>query len=322
MALVAVAGMCFFFGIADQQLVNRIDSRAQQSPPDSDMFAQALEKVYQMNLSPAVSADGVTRPDLCDRMSAAGIAPNVGRPLPPSRRLKFAAAALMLAPMILGIYSWGMAASWADSAADSDEDWQMFGLVMQVNPGWRLNNLGLIHYDQEKYEEAILLLRAATELDSTDWNYSADLSQAYLKVGGYDAAEVALLDARARQAVHDPKSSMVKWLDKLARRIENARRGPIAAPPEGAVPEMAVPQPAEPQRRRRRRGRNRRDVSLTMATWLPGLAPMASNSKPLLDRPSRENQSVHAAVGWKACGSPFPRPIFFHRWRSTLDSLA
>jgi Zn-dependent protease with chaperone function len=79
-------------------LEKQADSAAKVHEGQAGTYARALEKLYQINLMPAViRAWFLSHPQLYDRLLAAGITPNYPRPRPPSRwRAKFAVAFLVL----------------------------------------------------------------------------------------------------------------------------------------------------------------------------------------------------------------------------------
>ena len=64
----------------------RADSCAAENAADQATYARALERIYQINLIPAVmSGRRRIHPHLYDRMLAAGVTPDYPRPLPPRR---------------------------------------------------------------------------------------------------------------------------------------------------------------------------------------------------------------------------------------------
>jgi hypothetical protein len=66
----------------------RADALAVTQTTSPGIYATALEKIYAVNLIPAVmpKRSRLTHPDLYDRMLSAGITPDYERPAPPSRR--------------------------------------------------------------------------------------------------------------------------------------------------------------------------------------------------------------------------------------------
>jgi len=60
----------------------RADAHAHLSIQDSRVYARALEKIGEANLSPAVTEEAGTHPHLYDRMVSAGFTPGYPRPAP------------------------------------------------------------------------------------------------------------------------------------------------------------------------------------------------------------------------------------------------
>jgi Zn-dependent protease with chaperone function len=79
-------------------LEKRADSAGQAHEGVAGTYARALEKLYQINLMPAVTRSlFLTHPHLYDRLLAVGITPDYPRPRPPSRwRAKIALAFMLL----------------------------------------------------------------------------------------------------------------------------------------------------------------------------------------------------------------------------------
>ena len=64
----------------------RADSCAAENAADQATYARALERIYQINLIPAVmSGRRRIHPHLYDRMLAVGVTPDYPRPMPPRR---------------------------------------------------------------------------------------------------------------------------------------------------------------------------------------------------------------------------------------------
>jgi hypothetical protein len=69
-------------GRKSKKLEERADAHAHASVEDPRIYAQALEKLGQSNLSPAVTDEAKTHPHLYDRMLSAGVTPDYPRPDP------------------------------------------------------------------------------------------------------------------------------------------------------------------------------------------------------------------------------------------------
>jgi hypothetical protein len=86
--LVLVSCGLFYLRIKiGQQMEKRADRVAAQTMMDSTDYARALEKIYRLNLMPAVMPrrTGQVHPNLYDRMLTAGLTPDFPRPAPAAR---------------------------------------------------------------------------------------------------------------------------------------------------------------------------------------------------------------------------------------------
>ena len=78
--------MVVFVRRFSQRMEKRADQLATGQQADNGVYARALEKIYQSNLTPAVNVSNrQTHPHLYDRLLAAGITPDFPRPVPPKR---------------------------------------------------------------------------------------------------------------------------------------------------------------------------------------------------------------------------------------------
>lgn len=90
--------------LAVQRLARRMETRADQvahevGGPD---YARALERLYEVNLLPAVQRGG-SHPSLYERMTASGVTPDWPRPAPPSRAALRVGMALQWIPILAWI---------------------------------------------------------------------------------------------------------------------------------------------------------------------------------------------------------------------------
>ena len=83
---------CFLLLLIGSRVARRMEKRADkiavESVADGAIYAQALERLYEINLTPAVMSRRTTKihPNLYDRMMAAGVTPDFPKPLPPQRQ--------------------------------------------------------------------------------------------------------------------------------------------------------------------------------------------------------------------------------------------
>ena len=88
-------------------LEKRADSAGQAHEGEAGTDARALEKLYQINLMPAVTRSWfLTHPQLYDRLLAVGITPDYPRPRPPSRWRAKVALAFMLLGTVFCVLIW------------------------------------------------------------------------------------------------------------------------------------------------------------------------------------------------------------------------
>ena len=97
----AVFGLLLYLNIRiGKKMEHRADSEAILRQTDEGSYARALEKLYHINLIPAVMpSHGQIHPHLYDRMLAAGVTPNFPRPKPPGT-LHWT----FIIPIVIGVY--------------------------------------------------------------------------------------------------------------------------------------------------------------------------------------------------------------------------
>lgn len=99
--LTAFLGITFLNYLA-QKMEKRADVVAKTG--DNGTYAKTLEKVYRLNMLPAVNNNRKSpHPDLYDRMKDAGVSPDYLRPKPPSRFLT--SIALLVSLLIFSIFT-------------------------------------------------------------------------------------------------------------------------------------------------------------------------------------------------------------------------
>jgi Zn-dependent protease with chaperone function len=74
----------FAYRSLSRRLEQRADSAATKNEQDEGQYALALERLYELNLLPAVTRVRQTHPHLYDRLIASGSTPTFPRPRPPS----------------------------------------------------------------------------------------------------------------------------------------------------------------------------------------------------------------------------------------------
>ena len=105
-AFLVAVGSCLVAYLLVRRMVlvleKRADSAGTAHEGEAGTYARALEKLYEVNLMPAVTRSWLpTHPHLYDRLLAAGIQPDYPRPKPPSRwRAKVAMTLLFLITLV------------------------------------------------------------------------------------------------------------------------------------------------------------------------------------------------------------------------------
>ena len=109
--LLAALGSCLVAHLLVRRMVlvleKRADSAGTAHEGEAGTYARALEKLYEINLMPAVTRSWLpTHPHLYDRLLAAGIQPDYPRPKPPSLwRAKVAVVFLLLGTLFC-VFLW------------------------------------------------------------------------------------------------------------------------------------------------------------------------------------------------------------------------
>ncbi len=100
------------YGSMSRKLESRADSMAKANEGDPGIYARALTRLYEDNLTPAVtSGQNKTHPNLYDRLLAAGVTPDFPRPAAP--------AAMARHGQTFNCVAWGMFAIFAIRFAQS-----------------------------------------------------------------------------------------------------------------------------------------------------------------------------------------------------------
>lgn len=105
--VVVVAMLSWFFSAASRRLSRRLERRADQiaqaNEPDPGGYAQALARLHQDNLIPAVMPGRRTHPDLYDRLLAVGFQPDYPRPQKPAASAPHTVALAVLLGFLIGL---------------------------------------------------------------------------------------------------------------------------------------------------------------------------------------------------------------------------
>ncbi len=88
------------------KMEHRADAQAAAAQALPGVYARALEKLYEVNLVPAViGSKRRTHPDLYDRMLRAGVTPAYARPAPPPRWPALLGLATLVGVIFVGVWT-------------------------------------------------------------------------------------------------------------------------------------------------------------------------------------------------------------------------
>lgn len=94
------------YGSLSRKLESRADAMAKANEGDSGVYARALARIYEDNLTPAVTTKtNKTHPDLYDRLLAAGVTPDFPRPSPAVSSTWHGWVFSWLAGLLFGIFA-------------------------------------------------------------------------------------------------------------------------------------------------------------------------------------------------------------------------
>ena len=138
LALLALGWLAAWYaGTRTRKLEQRADAHAHASVEDSRVYAHALEKIGQANLSPAVTDQQGTHPHLYDRMVAAGFTPEYPRPTPTRPTVHWR----ILIAVVVCIELARVDALTRPSTVDKDEHSLLVALALG---GWTAEHLGTL----------------------------------------------------------------------------------------------------------------------------------------------------------------------------------
>lgn len=173
-------------------LETRADEQATREQEHEGAYARALETLYRTNVVPASRA-GPLHPDLYDRLVAAGVEPGYGKPEPPSGvRMRLAVGPGLLLAIALMM--------WPSYAAGALRDRPLWSTAMDGGDGWRAGAWAGELHAAGRNDEALTLLRAASELTAWWPGWAARAAVVHAARGEWDLAQRALDTAREQAA--------------------------------------------------------------------------------------------------------------------------
>jgi hypothetical protein len=146
-----------------RRLARRMEERADaaarsQDHGDSEVYARALERIYESNLAPAVLRRAAMHPHLYDRLVSAGVQPSYPRPAPPPLR-RGAIAIALVSPL-----AFVLATVLGHDAARSSEPRLLASIALAGGDPWQLGALAYLRHEAGDYHGAAALYRAEADL--------------------------------------------------------------------------------------------------------------------------------------------------------------
>lgn len=214
--VVVLVGTAVLLRFAARAFSRRMERRADRlaSSGGAD-FAQALERLHEANLVPAVHAGQASHPALYDRLLAAGRSPDFPRPDPPSRRGNLVGAVLGVASALLGI---AVLEGAKELAAVEGKRGPVLVSLALFGPSARdLGRLGTLAWEEDP-GRAAACYRAAADLEPGDswWAFSEAMAEANRGA----CAEARQAFARA-EALLPAGEATTRW-DELRRDAQEA----------------------------------------------------------------------------------------------------
>jgi hypothetical protein len=157
-------------------------------PVEVQTYARALERIYEVNLTPAVLGGRPMHPHLYDRLLAAGVQPSYPRPAPPRRD---AYAAVVVAP--LGVFGLAMAVVAATPEGRKlDEPALLRKMALTGGDATQVGDLALLRWKAGDAAAAATLYRAELALGDDGVYPRSDLAIVLAGEGLCDEARNAV----------------------------------------------------------------------------------------------------------------------------------
>jgi len=221
-----IALLLLFRGVA-AQMERRADRVAHAGEYTRGSYARALERLYELNLMPAVAAGRPIHPHLYDRMLAAGVEPEYPRPDPPSARRLRAALVVSIAWLVTtATVLAGVPILWRAAAVHHEG---ASNLVIALEPGSdALLRRALLEEYRGREAGALAFARAAAALAPDRHEPRALVAMALGRGGRCDEAAEQLAQALPRAPsdddpwIHSARASVEACIAP-APRIRSAR---------------------------------------------------------------------------------------------------
>lgn len=183
-----------------RRLARRMEERADQvahaHQVEPGRYAKALERLYRLNLIPAVLASRRrVHPHLYDRLTAAGVVPDYPRPPPPSRFRSRGALAVVVCIPLLVTSAPAIVAGMLRSESPKYERALLWAAALDGGNAWTLGALGIRRSGEPA---AVTLFRACAAVDRAGTWCESSLCTELARDGRCDAAERAAAETLVR----------------------------------------------------------------------------------------------------------------------------
>jgi Zn-dependent protease with chaperone function len=220
LALVLVG---FALALVAQRIARRMEERADAvahaHEEDPGAYARALERIYELNLVPAVlRAKRPVHPHLYDRLTGAGLTPEYPRPAPPPRAASLVGTLALVAALSGAIMAWSIGLVVAEGDGRS-----VLAVALRGAPADDLAALGEARWRAGDLEGAAPFYRAAAALRDDDPYWAVELARIDAAIGACDEAGVAFEVAMERAWERGESDLYAAMLEEAAMQLEECR---------------------------------------------------------------------------------------------------
>ncbi len=204
-----------------RRMEERADDVAHTHQVEPGRYATALERLYRLNLVPAVLASRRrVHPHLYDRLTAAGVVPDYPRPPPPSRaRSRGASAVVVCLPLFLMPAPYVVAAS-VRANSSRDEGALVWTAALDGGNAWTLGELGFLRSGRP---DAVTLFRACAALDRESSYCESSLCAELARSGQCDAAERAAAETLKRARCYQTPADEQALRERTRQAVDYCR---------------------------------------------------------------------------------------------------
>ncbi len=211
----------------DRRLEREADAVACGHDAHAGALAHSLQAIHEVNVSPACIGIETTHPELYDRMLAAGETPSFPRPLPPPRRgAQLGGLGILIAVGLVALLRIVVNARSFDA---TNEEPVVTEIALTGGGAFDLARLAFLRAERGDIESALVLYRAAAELEPEDPHYFALAANALVPLGRCKEAEDMLARAEHARAGRAVRGAAGSELESARERTAtcNARAATI-----------------------------------------------------------------------------------------------